>query len=241
MNIVDLIIIILILFGAVIGFKRGFTKSLVSAVGLIAIVIIAFLLKNPVSTVLYEHLPFFQFGGVIKGVTVLNIALYELLAFIIVLAILGVVLKILMIATSIFERILTLTIILGIPSKILGAIIGALEWFILVFIGLYVLNMPVVNVKEINNSTLAPKILNNTPILSGVIKDTNDVINEFASIKDRYTDKNVDTNEFNKETLDLFLKYNVVSVDSVDKLIKDNKLKIDGIDEVLVKYRKEEK
>ena len=241
MNIVDLIIIILILFGAVIGFKRGFTKSLVSAVGLIAIVIIAFLLKNPVSTVLYEHLPFFQFGGVIKGVTVLNIALYELLAFVIVLAILGIVLKILMIATSIFERILTLTIILGIPSKILGAIIGALEWFILVFIGLYVLNMPVVNVKEINNSTLAPKILNNTPILSGVIKDTNAVINEFASIKDRYTDKNVDTNEFNKETLDLFLKYNVVSVDSVDKLIKDNKLKIDGIDEVLVKYRKEEK
>lgn len=241
MNIVDLIIIILILFGAVIGFKRGFTKSLVSAVGLIAIVIIAFLLKNPVSTVLYEHLPFFQFGGVIKGVTVLNIALYELLAFVIVLAVLGIVLKILMIATSIFERILTLTIILGVPSKILGAIIGALEWFILVFIGLYVLNMPVVNVKEINNSTLAPKILNNTPILSGVIKDTNDVINEFASIKDRYTDKNVDTNEFNKETLDLFLKYNVVSVDSVDKLIKDNKLKIDGIDEVLVKYRKEEK
>ena len=241
MNIVDLIIIIVILFGAVIGFKRGFTKSLVSAVGLIAIVIIAFLLKNPVSTVLYEHLPFFQFGGVIKGVTVLNIALYELLAFIIVLAILGIVLKILMIATSIFERILTLTIILGIPSKILGAIIGALEWFILVFIGLYVLNMPVVNVKEINNSTLAPKILNNTPILSEVIKDTNAVINEFASIKDRYTDKNVDTNEFNKETLDLFLKYNVVSVDSVDKLIKDNKLKIDGIDEVLVKYRKEEK
>lgn len=241
MNIVDLIIIILILFGAVIGFKRGFTKSLVSAVGLIAIVIIAFLLKNPVSTVLYEHLPFFQFGGVIKGVTVLNIALYELLAFVIVLAVLGIVLKILMIATSIFERILTLTIILGIPSKILGAVIGALEWFILVFIGLYVLNMPVVNVKEIDNSTLAPKILNNTPILSGVIKDTNDVINEFASIKDRYTDKNVDTNEFNKETLDLFLKYNVVSVDSVDKLIKDNKLKIDGIDEILVKYRKEEK
>lgn len=241
MNIVDLIIIIVILFGSVIGFKRGFTKSLVSAVGLIAIVVIAFLLKNPVSTILYEHLPFFQFGGVIKGVTVLNIALYELLAFIIVLAILGIVLKILMIATSVFERILTLTIILGIPSKILGAIIGALEWFVLVFIGLYVLNMPVVNVKEINNSTLAPKILNNTPILSGVIKDTNNVIKEFASIKDRYTDKNVDTNEFNKETLDLFLKYNVVSIDSVDKLIKDNKLKIDGIDEVLVKYRKEEK
>lgn len=241
MNIVDLIIIIAILFGAVIGFKRGFTKSLVSAVGVIAIVILAFILKNPVSTILYEHLPFFQFGGIIKGVTVLNIALYELLAFVIVLAVLAVALKILTLATSIFEKILTFTIILGIPSKILGAIIGALEWFVLVFIGLYILNMPMVNMKELSSSTLAPKILNNTPILSGVIDDTNKVIAEFATIKDKYNDKEVNTNEFNKETLDLFLKYNVVTVNSVDKLVNDDKLKIDGIEEVLNKYRKEEK
>lgn len=241
MNIVDLIIIIAILFGAVIGFKRGFTKSLVSAVGVLAIVILAFLFKNPVSTILYEHLPFFQFGGIIKGVTVLNIALYELLAFVIVLAVLAVALKILTLATSIFEKILTFTIILGIPSKILGAIIGALEWFVLVFISLYILNMPMINVKELSSSTLVPKILNNTPILSGVIDDTNKVIAEFATIKDKYNDKEVNTNEFNKETLDLFLKYNVVTVNSVDKLVNDEKLKIEGIEEVLNKYRKEEK
>lgn len=241
MNIVDLIIMIAILFGAVIGFKRGFTKSLVSAVGVLAIVILAFLFKNPVSTILYEHLPFFQFGGIIKGVTVLNIALYELLAFVIVLAVLAVALKILTLATSIFEKILTFTIILGIPSKILGAIIGALEWFVLVFISLYILNMPMINVKELSSSTLVPKILNNTPILSGVIDDTNKVIAEFATIKDKYNDKEVNTNEFNKETLDLFLKYNVVTVNSVDKLVNDEKLKIEGIEEVLNKYRKEEK
>lgn len=241
LNIVDLIIILMILFGAVIGFKRGFTRSVVSAIGLIAIVILAFLLKNPVSTLLYEHLPFFQFGGIIRGVTVLNIALYEMLAFVIVLAVLGLALKILTLVTSIFERILTMTIVLGIPSKILGAIVGMLEWFILAFVGIYVLSMPMFNIKELESSTMAPKILDNTPVLSGVIKSTTDVINEFSLLKDKYSDKNIDTNEFNKETLDLFLKYNVVSVDSVDKLVKDEKIKIDNIEDVLIKYRKEEK
>lgn len=241
MNIVDLIIIIIIVFGAVIGFKRGFTKSLVSAIGMIAIVVLAFLLKNPVSTILYEHLPFFQFGGIIKGVTVLNIALYELLAFIIVLTVLGIALKILMVVTSIFEKVLAITIILGIPSKILGAIIGALQWFVIVFIGLYTINMPMFDIKEVTDSTLSSKILNSTPILSNVIDDTTKVIDEFTLLKDKYTDKNINTNEFNKETLDLFLKYDVVTVESIDKLIKDEKIKIEDVEEVLVKYRKEEK
>ena len=58
MNIVDVIIILLIAFGGVMGFKRGFTRSLVSALGTIAIVVLAFLLKNPVSVLLYENLPF---------------------------------------------------------------------------------------------------------------------------------------------------------------------------------------
>ena len=240
MNIVDFIIVLLIIAGAALGFKRGFTRSLVSALGMIAIVILAFLLKNPVSVLLYEHLPFFQFGGIIKGVTVLNIALYELLAFIIVFAILGIALKILMVVTTIFEKILSITIILGIPSKILGALVGILEYFIIVFIGLYILNMPMINIKEVNESQLAPAILTKTPILSGVIDDTTKVVDEFTSIKDRYKDSNVNTEEFNKETLELFLKYDVVTVDSIEKLVSAGKLKINNIEEILIKYRNEE-
>lgn len=240
MNIVDFIIVLLIIAGVVLGFKRGFTRSLVSALGMIVIVILAFLLKNPISVLLYEHLPFFQFGGIIKGVTVLNIALYELLAFIIVLAILGIALKVLTLITSIFEKILSITIILGIPSKILGAVVGALEWFVIVFIGLYILNMPMINIKEVSESKLAPTILTKTPILSGVIDDTTKVIEEFTSIKDRYTDSNVNAEEFNKETLELFLKYEVVTVDSIEKLVSDGKLKINNIEEILIKYRNEE-
>lgn len=237
MKIVDIVILIIILLGAVIGFKRGFTRSLVSALGFIVIAILAYFLKNPLSILLYENLPFFKFGGILKGVTVLNIALYELLAFVIVLAILGVALKILMVATSVFEKILKMTIILGIPSKIMGAVVGALEAFVIVFISLYALSLPIFNISIVNDSNWKDTILNKTPILSAFSKDTMQVVDEFAGIKEKYKDNNKNAEEFNKEVLDLFLKYDVVKVSSIDKLVEKGKLQINNIEEILMKYR----
>ena len=78
MNIVDIVILIFILFGGLIGWKQGFTKSLVNCVGYILIIVIAFVLKNPISEFFMMYLPFFDFFGLIKGLTVLNIALYEI-------------------------------------------------------------------------------------------------------------------------------------------------------------------
>ena len=237
MEIVDIIILIIILFGAVIGFKRGFTRSLVSALGFIVIAILAFFLKNPLSVLLYENLPFFKFGGILKGVTVLNIALYELLAFVIVLAILGVALKILMVATSVFEKLLKMTIILGIPSKIMGAVVGAIEAFVMVFIALYVISLPIFNITFVENSKWKNQILNNTPVLSAFSKKTMGVVKEFSGIKEKYEDNNKNAEEFNKEVLDLFLKYDVVKVSSIDKLVEKGKLQINNIEEILMKYR----
>ena len=87
MSIVDILIIIFLVFGALLGFKRGVFRELVSALGFILSVIFAFLLKGPVSNFLYEHLPFFNFGGIFKGVSVLNIIVYEVIAFLIMLSI----------------------------------------------------------------------------------------------------------------------------------------------------------
>lgn len=237
MSIVDLIILMIILFGALLGFKRGFTKSLVSALGFIIIVILAFFLKNPLSVILYENLPFFKFGGILKGVTVLNIALYEFLAFIIVLGVLGIALKVLMLASSIFEKLLNMTIILGIPSKILGAVVGIIEGFVIVFIALYVISLPIFNFSFLNESKWREPILNNTPILSNFSDKTMEVINEFTGIKEKYKDNNKNAEAFNKEVLDLFLKYDVVKVSSIDKLVEKGKLQINNIEEILMKYR----
>lgn len=238
LNWIDIIIIIFILSGAALGFKRGALKQLVSCVGLILVVILSFLLKNPVSIFLYEHLPFFKFGGILKGVTVLNIALYEIIAFLIVFSILMIAFKLILLATTLFEAILKATIVLGIPSKILGAIIGVIEYFIITFIILYVLMLPVFHIPAINDSKLGKNILKSTPILSSMVKDSLKVFDEFTDLKKKY-ESNTSANQFNLETLDLFLKYNIITIDSVDKLVQKNKLVIDNIDSVRNKYRKE--
>jgi len=238
MNIIDFIIILFILSGAIIGFKRGFTRQLVSLVSFFAIIILAFMFKNPVSIFLYEHLPFFKFGGILKGVTVLNIALYELIAFLFMALILTIIFKILTIVTNIFEKILKMTIILSIPSKIAGAIVGIIENYIWIFIVLYILSFPVFNIDIINQSKYRNNILNNTPILSNFIEPTMNALTEFGELKNKY--ENTDNAlEFNRETLDLFLKYDVITVESVDKLIEQDKLKIDDVDTILNKYRGE--
>ena len=239
MNIIDLLIIIFILIGTAVGFKRGFTSSLFNFVGVILVIIIAYFLKNPISEFLMSFCPFFSFGGIIKGVTVLNIAVYEIIAFILVFSLLMIGLKALLMATGILETLLKFTIVLGLPSKILGAIVGLIENYIIVFFVLYILSMPnFLDVGFIKDSTYREPILKNTPILSNVAESTLAVLDEFKGLSDKYTETE-NSNEFNLETLDLFLKYKVVTVDTVEKLDDSGKIKIEGIETVLNKYREE--
>lgn len=234
MLLADVIIILFILMGAVVGFKRGLTTELISTLGIIIIIVISFLLKNPVSQVLYNYLPFFKFGGLIKGVTVLNILVYEILAFILVLSVLTIIFKLVLTFTKIFEKVLKFTIVLGIPSKIAGALVGIIENYIWVFVVLYIITLPFFNLNF--DSKYKDKILGNTPLLSKYIDSSIKVVDEFADLKEKYE---VTTNaaEFNRETLDLFLKYNIVTVESVEELIKKDKLSISNVDEILNKYK----
>lgn len=223
MNVLNIGIIIFILFGAVLGFKRGFTKEIVKAAGFLLIVILAYLLKNPLSVLMYEHLPFLNIG-ILKGVEVLNIIVYEFLAFLIVLIILSIILKLVLMATSIFEKILTATIILGIPSKIAGALVGILHHYIVAFIVLTILSLPIFNIGIIQESTLRKKIVNDTPLLSGAVDKSMGVINEFMDLKKKYDDREVNTKDFNCGAINLFTKYEVISQESLQKLINKGKI-----------------
>ena len=236
MNVVDIGIVIFLAFGAILGFKRGFTRQLVGSVGLIVIVLLAFKLRTPISMFLFKTLPFFNFGGLLKGATVLNIIVYEFLAFLIVLVVLMTLLKVAMVATKIFESILNMTIILGIPSKILGAIVGVIEHYVIVFIILYFLTLPFFSIQLTENSKYTDRILNNTPILSTFIEKSLDVMKDLGQLKDKFKVEQ-DVNQFNLESIDLLLDKKIVSVETVDELINKNKLKIDNVESILRKYR----
>ncbi len=236
MNIIDAIIFLIILMGAVVGFKNGVIRQTVSLVGFLLVIILAFILKNPLSLWMYEHLPFFNFWGILKGVTVINILLYEVLAFLILVAIFSIILKIILMAAKIIEKILEFTVILGIPSKILGIFVGALEYYLFVFVLLYVVTLPIFDTKSIKESKFAVNILEKTPVLSSYTEDATKVLNDFITLKDKY-EKSSNSEEFNKDALKVLLEYKVVDVKSVDKLVERNKIKINDIEEILKDYR----
>ncbi len=237
MNIIDIIIILLVISGLCLGYKRGLTKEVVCFAKFALALVIAFLLKNPLSKLMYEHLPFFEFGGIFKGVTALNIILYEFIAFLLVLGIVMLVFRILLLATTIFEKILNTTIVLSLPSKILGMIVGGIHYYVIAFILLFVISLPVFKMDtQIEESKLRDPIINNTPILSGIVLKTVNIIDEFNALGEKYKSE-INTDEFNLETIDLFLKYNIITVDSVETLNSKGKLKINRLEGVLEKYR----
>lgn len=234
---VDIIIILVILLSGVIGLKRGFTKELVCFLGFFLVIILSFILKNPVSSFFYNHLPFFKFGGLFKGITSINILLYEVLAFLIVASILLIILRVVIFATSVFEKLLKLTFILGLPSKILGCIIGLIEGVVWCFIILYIVSLPLFNIKIVNDSKLKDEILTKTPILTNITNDTVKTFDELENLKDDYKNKKITNNEFDLESIDVLLKYKVISVNSLEKLVKDKKINIKNINKVINKYK----
>ena len=238
MNLIDAIIILIVIIFAIVGLKRGFLYSTVAFGGIILVIILSFVFKNYVSIILYENLPFFNFNGFFKNISVINIIFYEIIAFLVVAIVLSILLKIAVTVSKIIEKILKLTIVLSIPSKLAGAIVGAIEGYVICFAFVYFLSLPIFNVEELKESRFSYSMLENTPILSGIVDDSVIMMKDFEILKSDYS-KNKDANEFNLEVLDLFLKYDILSIDSADKLIEKNKLKINNAETVLSKYRKE--
>ena len=231
MSLVDIFILVILVSFAVIGFMRGVFKSLVAFVGFLIIIVVAYLFKNILGDILITNLPFFKFniGG---GSVVMNIILYQSIAFIVILIILGIVYRILLTVTGIFEKILRITIILGIPSKLLGLVVGTLEGFIIVYLALFFLTQPYIKMDILNESKYAGPILKHTPILSSFAESTVTVINE---VNDTMNAK--DDSDFDLKLTELILKNKVADANLLQKLIDSKKIEVEGIQEVVNKYK----
>ena len=233
LSIVDVIIILIILLGGVVGFKEGVIKKLTSIIGLVVVVILSFVLKNYLSVFFYENLPFFDLWGMFKGVQVLNIVFYEMLAFIIIASVLTIIYRVLLGITGIIEKILKATIILSIPSKICGFIVGVIEYYIWVYIFLFILTLPVFNIKDLYESKVATYIITETPILSKYTGKTLEIYNDLYSIIDNKENKN--NKQINEEAMRLMLEYEIITPESARKLIDKNKVNVNS-DSFIAEY-----
>jgi len=220
---VDLIIIILLAIGFLEGWKKGLLTSVVKLVSAILIFALALLLKNPISLILIEHLPFFSFGGIFKDITTLNIVLYEGIAFLICIFVLGIVFNILLKITGVLNKFINATIILGLPNKLGGGIVNTLRFFIITFIVLFVASLIPQTSKYVKETRVADGILNNTPVLSHATKNLNKTITEVYDLA-KNIDKESDKDTINKETLNIMIKYGIVSGETVNNLIESGKI-----------------
>lgn len=230
---IDVICILFLLMGAVVGLKRGVIKSATMFIGAIIVIFLAFSLKNTVAKLMYTYLPFFDFAGNFEGLSVLNIIIYEALAFVLVYIVLMSVLQVLIKITGVFEKILDFTIILGIPSKILGAIFGFLEAYLFLFVALFLLSSLPSTAGVIMDGPIASKITTSSPVLSNI---SNEYFTAFKDIINVSTDIKGDKNRYNLECLDILLRYNIVDKESVIGLLDSGKLVVPGASDILKKY-----
>ena len=223
MNIVDVVIIMGLLLGGVTGAKNGFFRQSVVLIGTILCFILAWVFKNPIANFLSFTLPFFNFAGLFEGLTSLNIVMYQLIAFLLLLSLFSVLLAIIIKATGVFEKILNFTIILGIPSKILGFIVGVIEAYVIIFAVLFFVNQPAVNLEIVKESTFSPKIVNSSPGLSNIVGNMNDAVNDIYDITKDYN-INQNTNSFNKKVINSLLEHKVIDRDYLDNLVSKGKI-----------------
>lgn len=226
MNVADFVILIALALGALGGFKAGVIKKTTDFIGMFVIIILSFYLKNYLSVIMYENLPFFNFGGFIKGIDAINILMYEVIAFIIVFIALLFILKVVVMVTGLIEKLLKATVILSIPSKLLGIVVGIIEMHVYVFIILVVLTLPVFKLPYVRESKIANFMLDHTPILSSISEEMIDIYSEVYVI---VTEKDSKTNEeLNEEILKLLIDKEVVTKDSAKKLVDKNKVHINN-------------
>ncbi len=240
MNIFDIVIILFIILAGVVGMKRGVLKELVMVIGTILVYVIAFQVKNPLANFMMKFFPFFDFLGKLKGITILNVVLYQVLAFVIIASILLAIFQIIVKTTGIIQKFVDLTLILTLPSKILGFVVGLISGYLYVFFALIIFSVPLGGFSLFTSSGVVNYILMDTPILSNSLGGFKDAVGDIYSLTDKLNpETSINTNQVNLKVADILLKYKVVTSEDMTELLdKTDKLDdIEGLAPLIYHYK----
>lgn len=222
--IINVILLIILGSGIYSGYKKGFLESSVRFIGTVAAFIGAYMFKNPISVFLYTHLPFFNFSGSFKGIAILNVVIYELIAFLLLFTVIMIAIKIVCKLTGLVDRLLSFILLFGLPNKILGAIVGFVEYVII----LYFVSFAVIFACNFNNINLPNSLMDdlvNMPVLKNTFGGTLSSLDEITALAKEYEDQQ-DKDQFNREAIDIMLKYDVISEENLQILIDNGKITV---------------
>ena len=225
LNIFDIGIILVLISFIVVGFKKGVIKELVSLVGIILVFILSWNLKGFIGNFLCLNLPFIEFKGAISNISSLNIMLYQMIAFIVVFSLLLGIYSISLKISRIVQKFVNMTLVLWIPSKILGAVVSFVKGYLILFIIFVFLMIPLGNYSIFKESTFIDIILNKTPLVSKHTSSFTKPISEIIDLSKKVNNKKISSKEANKRATSIMINYDVVDKNTVEKLYKKNKLK----------------
>ena len=144
LNIFNIGIVMILIAFIIAGWKNGGIKETASFIGIILVFFLSYVLKGIVGNFLCTILPFFK----LKGFVSLNILIYQVVAFVLLFIILLSLYRLLLKISNGLQKIINATIILVIPSKILGAIMAFIEGWIILFVILVLLILPFKDVDQ---------------------------------------------------------------------------------------------
>lgn len=205
MNLVDIFFLLIILVCGLIGLKRGFFKELVLTVGYIILLIISYKLITPTANLIISLVK--------VGNNPLNLLIYQIIAFLVVFIILGIIFQLIVFLTNILEKLLNVTIVLGIFSKILGFILGLVKGVIVAYLLSLLFTLPMFNnIAMFRNSTVRTELLTKMPNIK-----LNKIVNEISKL-------DINSNDFNKQVLQILIKYNILTKEKVIDMVKSGQL-----------------
>lgn len=220
---IDIIIILIVALETYSGYKKGFLESSIKLLGFIGAFVGAYILKSPLSILMYTHLPFFKFEGLFRGMSSLNIVIYEIIAFIVTFILLRIIIKLVAKVLGLVERLLSFIFFIGVPSKILGALVGFVKSIIILYFAIFVFKFGCNFMNISVGESLADDIVN-IPVLKNVFGNVLNSVDEITAMAREYEDTK-DKDEFNNKAMDILLKYNVISKDNLQILIDNGKIK----------------
>ncbi|WP_342510865.1 CvpA family protein [Sporosarcina sp. FSL K6-1522] len=170
----DLLILILLIGGLITGFRRGFVVQIIHMTGFITSLVIAYLYYKPLADkfVLWVPYPGVTAGSKLNlGVAQLDLdeTFYRLLAFVLIFLVVKFAFQLI---ASMFDFLKYLPV-LGFIAQLVGAVLGVIEFYIVMFFVIYLATMlPIEFIQNmLGKSLLANAMLEHTPLLSDKVKD----------------------------------------------------------------------
>ena len=232
MNNISVAIILIIVSFGILGLKRGALKEAVIVFGNILVIAIAYFFKDMLASYLMNALPAYKINSVLGPLSSLTIIFYKLIAFLALMIVFHFLLRIIINLSGLLGKIMDATVILLLPNRIIGFILGILEGYVLMFIVLNVLMIPLSSNTTFMDSGVRKYIVEETLILKDSFGGLNTSLEEVMQL-----DKNDNENSLNLKVIDILLKNKIITKDEVEELITNGKIiNVDGIDTVINKY-----